>query len=110
MNIYLDAILPGGTRTEIGLYASPAVPSVGECISLQLHRGGPCPHAAVVLFRVVEVCHEAKNLMQREKWMSIPARDFESSCVTIQVIADDDAAREYLARLVTPIAEEAQAI
>lgn len=106
MNIYLDATLPDGTRTEVGLYASPVTPCVDEKITLRLHRGETSPYAPVVIFRVVEVCHEAKNLMQREEWMAIPARDFESSCVTIEVRPDDDAAREYLARLVTPKVEE----
>lgn len=74
------------TKDMIGSYNSPIVPCVGE----HIHLIDATPTG--VLLQVTKVCYQAQNT------------DQESSTVDLQVAAANDAARQYIGRILYQIA------
>ena len=100
MDIYLEAVVPGGKLLDIGEYQAPVVPRIGEKILLNLHRlGGEPPYPRSVLFRVRDVRYKANNYMKTEAWMTPFQRGIESESVAVEVSPAGEAAQAYLARL-----------
>jgi hypothetical protein len=104
MKIFLQAIETNGNYLEIGSYLSPAVPRVGETISLQLVARPPYPdpdqpYPSRVRLRVVGVEYQASNHMTISEDTQPYPQDVQSLDVGVEVRPDDEDARKYFAYL-----------
>lgn len=102
MKIRLVALVTEqGHTVEAGGYNSPVVPRVGDIIPFSLTcMLDPLPYPGTVRFRVYRVDHPACNMARTEAWQFPYHHDTQSDEVIAGVVPDDQAAIDYIERLV----------
>jgi hypothetical protein len=107
MDIVLEAVLPNGYREVVGSFVADSPPRQGEIVCLHLHRGYVSRDETeyksaqhIVNFLVKGVTYVAHNTEITEDWMVgvVHSRNVSNYAV-IDVVATNDEARDYLARL-----------
>lgn len=104
MDVYLEAFDEHGTTIlEIGAYHSPAVPRIGEKISLRLTPLPEPLYPSPLLFVVTDVFYSVDNTMQTESWQHSYPFGSQSVSVAVRVkpvtTAEGMEAQDYINRL-----------